>query len=757
MADWEDAPVKTSEWEDAPKQVAPVPGRQEERQKQATKRLGPQDILGKTGESAGYGAVLGAISPELTMGAGGLMLGFPMTAPFAPAVISTGEAMRGARLAEAGLGFLSGGATEFTEDVSKQAGASTGVSKALGFGAGMTPYALPSVVKGIASKLTGISKESIRELVDKLPKTIESIEAGTETQKQKAKQVAVDLLKKAGATDKDLQPLYDIFYGAAKDIEGKGKAALSQAEGEANRLTKLAEQSGRAEDWQKAVPQLKSAVGQPRELSEIGTSLREPIVANNQAALAKRSADYKTLETTRDQVLAQKEAAGEFIENSADYKQLVGELEKILRLSPEGKAERAAQETDPGVKKAFQDLYNALKPQPEQLTAAQVKDLTSKGFKDIKTKTIRVLNEETGMAEDKAIYYRDVHPSFNAIDTIRRRVGDAAFGRETEGYPAIKGNLAQDWYFKLSKMQENFAGESQKALQNTYKEHSGWLDKYKAQLGKRVTALDRFDETKFAADAKSLPDSFFSSQQSVRDLLQLTNDKNLVNKAASDYAARSVGETVESAQAFKKKNSEMLKELPDVARKVDNYIQQLQRGELAVSKGEARAKQFTEQGKEVLEKGTQQAKDAQAIADKLLGDKFPAERIKQFLQTGSPQEWERIAPYIAQTPQGKDVLAKGLAAALGDEISGLAVTKSGSIGAIFKDKIAPGLRATKLMDEKKINLIESQLKRIYESNQTPAAKQSLATKLIANAVRGQAATGLTAGTDFIFNLNQTGK
>jgi uncharacterized spore protein YtfJ len=743
MADWEDAPVKTSQWEDAPKQVAPVPGRQEERQKQATKRLGPQDILAKTGESAGYGAALGAISPELTMGAGGLMFLSPYTATFAPTVISTGEAMRGARLAEAGLGLLSGGATEFTEDVSKQAGASTGVSKALGFGAGMTPYALPSVVKGIASKLTGISKESIKELVDKLPKTIESIEAGTETQKQKAKQVAVDLLKKAGATDKDLQPLYDIFYGAAKDIEGKGKAALSQAEAEANRLTQLAEQSGRAEDWQKAVPQLKSAVGQPRELSEIGTSLREPIVANNQAALAKRSGDYKTLEATRDKVLADKEAAGQFIENTTEYKTLVKELNEVLK--PQG---RAAKETDPGVIKAFQDLKQAITPQTQVLTEAQAKAWREKGVS-----IFEGTNPQTG----EKVLYRKVPPSFNAIDTVRRRLGDAAFGKEAEGYAALKGNLAQDWYFKLSKMQENFAGESQKALQNTYKEHSGWLDKYKAQLGKRVTALDRFDETKFAADAKSLPDSFFSSQQSVRDLLQLTNDKNLVNKAASDYAARSMGETVESAQAFKKKNSEMLKELPDVARKVDNYIQQLQRGELAVSKGEARAKQFTEQGKEVLEKGTQQAKDAQAIADKLLGDKFPAERIKQFLQTGSPQEWERIAPYIAQTPQGKDVLAKGLAAALGDEISGLAVTKSGSIGAIFKDKIAPGLRATKLMDEKKINLIESQLKRIYESNQTPAAKQSLATKLIANAVRGQAATGLTAGTDFIFNLNQTGK
>ena len=761
MADWEDAPVRSSQWEDAPQSTAaPAPveytGTPAQRKELYTKKTGMKDIAGKVAEAGGYGAVLGAISPELTMGAGGLMMGFPMTAPFGPAVISTGEAMRNARLLETGMGAFGGALTEATEDVSKAAGASPAVSKGLGFTASLST-ALPSVMGTIANKLTGVGKGTIKKIMDELPKTLESIEAGTATQREKAKEVAIDLLKKAGATEKDLQPLYDIFYGAAKDIEGKGQIALSQAERQSSNLAKLAEQSGRAEDWQKAVPQLKSAVGQPRELSEIGTSLREPIVKNNQSALAKRATDYQTLETTRNQTVANKEAAGEFLENSADYKQSISELEKILRLSPEGKAERAAQETDPGVLKAFQDLYNAMKPQQEQLTSAQAKDLINKGFKDVKTKKIRVLDEATGMAVDKEIYYRDVHPSFNAIDTVRRRVGEAAFGKELEGYPALKGNLAKDWYFKISKMQENFVGEPQKALQNSYREHSGWLDKYKSQLGKKVSALDRFDETKFAADAKTLPDQFFKSQQSVRDLLQLTGDKNLVNKEASDYTARKIGNTVAEAQKFKSENSEMFKELPEVGRKVDNYIAQLQRGELAVAKGETRTAAFKQKGEDVLKQGKESAASAKKLADELLGDKTAPTRIKDFLVSGKPSEWQQIAPYIASTPQGKDILAKGFAAALGEEMSGLVITKAGSIGAIFKDKIAPNLRATNLMDEKKIGLIESQLKKIYESNQTPAAKQSLATKLITNAIRGEAATGLTAGTDYLFNLNQTGR
>jgi hypothetical protein len=107
-----------------------------------------------------------------------------------------------------------------------------------------------------------------------------------------------------------------------------------------------------------------------------------------------------------------------------------------------------------------------------------------------------------------------------------------------------------------------------------------------------------------------------------------------------------------------KRISEMLKELPEVSRKVDNYIQQLQRGELSVAQGKARGEALTQQSKDVLAAGTKEAQEAKAIADKLMGDKFAPDRIKQFLQTSSPSEWERIAPYIAQNPQREDFVQR---------------------------------------------------------------------------------------------------
>jgi hypothetical protein len=713
------------------------------------------DRLGKVAETTGYGTILGGFTPELTMAGGTALMLSPYTAPIGSELLTAGRAMRAGSLSSRVPMAVQGGTAALGGETLKQTGEVFGASEPTKMGlelAGqMTGTGITQLVAGAFGKMVGLGKAEITSLITRLGSSASEQGLINETQRERANQVAKEI--KGNATESDIQKLYNIIFGGAKEIEAKGQAAFSQAEAEASRLAQLAEKSGKAEDWQKVVPQLKSVVGQPRELSEIGTALRDPIVKNNQAALAKRSADYKTLETARDKVLADKEAAGEFIENSADYKTLVKELNEVLK--PQG---RAAKETDPGVRKAFEDLLAALTPQKQTLSDAEAKAAIEKGFKVLKaTKpSVEIINGVPTQIQ-KEYLYRELPPSFNAIDTVRRRLGDAAFGKEAEGYAALKGNLAQDWYFKLSKMQENFAGESQKALQNTYKEHSGWLDKYKAQLGKKVTALDRFDETKFAADAKTLPDQFFQSQQSVRDLLQLTGDKAAVNKAASDYTARSIGDTVKEAQAFKSKHSEMLKELPEVGRKVDSYIQQLQRGELAVAKGEAQKVQFGEKAKSILQKGKEELTASEQEVQKILKDQFPVDRVKNLLTSGSVEEWGRIAPIIAKDPQGKEIFAKALSAALGQETSGLVLTRPGTIGAVFEDKIAPAIRSAKLMDEQKIALIKRQLENLYASPKTAQAKLSGAQKLIINSIiPGTVAGGLTYGTDKIFGLNQTG-
>ena len=716
------------------------------------------DRLGKVLESGGFGAAVSYFSPEIvSYGIAPALAAFPFTAPAAPFVEAAGQTMRGARLAEAATGAMSGVGGETLKQTADVAGASNPVQVGAEIVGSMTGPGVTKFLAGQAGRILGLGASEAKQAINRL--SSDAVESGVinEAQREHLKRVASGI--KGKATEDDIMALYRVIQEGAAGVKQEGQKAMTEAEKKAAGMTAQGQKYGQIATERTAAAQQKvSNIGQQRELSDIGNDLRNDIAPKQQAALAQRAADYKALEETRDTVLAQKEAAGEYIENSPGYKELMADLEKALRKSTEGKTQRAAQITDPGVTKAFEDLYTALKPKQEILNAEQVKQLQAKGITDIKTKKEGVLDPDTGTVVDRVVSYRDVPPDFKAIDTVRRRLGDAAFGKEAEGYAALKGNLAQDFYKRLAKLQEDFVGAPQKALQDSYKEHSGWLDKYKAQLGKKVTALDRFDETKFATDPKSLPDTFFQSQQSVKDLMELTGgNKALVSKAASEYAARNVGKTVKEVEAFEKNNSEMLRELPDVKAKVAAYKKELWAAERTGQAVEGAVNKLGVMAKETTAAGQKALSEAEQRANMILGDKFPADRIKGLLTSGSKKEWQEIGPMIAKSPEGKKAFAQALQMALGQDVSGLVLTKPGSIGALFEDKIAPAIRDAKLMDDKQLGILRSQLEKVYQSPRTPEAKLGMRDQLILRAIQGGGATLGTSATDTLFGLHKTGE
>ena len=709
------------------------------------KEPGLIDRLGKVVESGGYGAAAGAFAPELVTGLGMGMMAFPMTAPFAPPVIGAGRAMRAGslltRLPMMGEGAVAGVGGETLKQVADIAGAGPATQAGAELVGSMTGPGVTKFMGYQVGRLLGMDKTLVNQAVGRLSSQAAETGAITESQKEQLQRVAGQI--KGKATQKDIEDLYNILKKGAGEIEAGGKKAMTEAETEAQRITSAAGRAGTMSEQQVAKAQAtKQTIGEPKELSDIGNTLREDIVTKNKDLLEKRSADYKNLESARDKVLAEKEAAGEFIENTPEYKALVKELDAVL--NPKG---RSALQTDPGVLRAFQDLKTAITPQTQTLTPNQAAEWQKQGVAIFTGR-----NPQTG----EEVLYRKVPPSFGAIDTVRRRLGDAAFGKEAEGYAALKGNIAQDFYFKLSKLQSDFAGETQTALQNSYKESSGWLDKFKAQLGKKVTAIDRFDETKFATDPQSLPSAFFKSQQSVKDLKELTNPE-LVNKAASDFVASNIGNTAAEAQKFKKQYSEMLREIPELSKKVDGYIRNLETAELGVARGKEVAGMAKTKAESIMTKGKEQLTAAENKAKLILGDQFPVDRMKSIILSGDPKLWAEVGPIIAKEPQGKELFAKALSAALGQETSGLVLTKPGSIGAIFEDRIAPAIRDAGLMDEQKIGLLKKQIDNIYQTPKTAQAKLNSAQTAIIRAIQGGAATGATALTDTLFGLHRTGE
>ena len=114
-------------------------------------------------EEGGLGAALGAITPELTTGAGMALSAFPLTAPIGVTLTGVGSAMKGTRVLQAGLGLasgLSGEAAAQTAELFKQP---EKVQEIARLAAGAVTPELGSLVKFAAKKLiTGAGFASAR-------------------------------------------------------------------------------------------------------------------------------------------------------------------------------------------------------------------------------------------------------------------------------------------------------------------------------------------------------------------------------------------------------------------------------------------------------------------------------------------------------------------------------------------------------------------------------------------------------------------
>jgi hypothetical protein len=140
----------------------------------------------EVGTAGGLSAALGFVSPELFTLAGGLAATTPLTAPAAPFLFTTGQAMRGQRLAQAGYGLLGGlvgesggqvveasGGTPFQAEVARFLGGTFGPEGVRQLGkVGGTVVARSLQAMGVpgASKISTIGQ--MLELDNKRPGTL---------------------------------------------------------------------------------------------------------------------------------------------------------------------------------------------------------------------------------------------------------------------------------------------------------------------------------------------------------------------------------------------------------------------------------------------------------------------------------------------------------------------------------------------------------------------------------------------------------
>jgi hypothetical protein len=471
----------------------------------------------------------------------------------------------------------------------------------------------------------------------------------------------------------------------------------------------------------------RSQIGADRETSAIGSQLRDKITSLFGQMTEARSKAYSAQKAVRDAAVAEKEASGQFVKDMPEYKALIDNLKSKLLIGAEAQKQTTAPVTEKGVLQAYQNIYDAV-------TARRV---------------------QVGLNAEGNPVYKTFPTSFDALDDVRRRLGDVAFGKEVEGYTAIGSNIAKDFYGKISNLQSKYAGEAHDVLQSEYEAASRLLEKYKSKRGAKATAEDRFDPTRYKTDAASLPNDYFTNQQSVKDLIDLTGgDKALVVKAGSDFAAKQLKDkNLKAVKDWSNKNSDWLSALPEVKTKVDAYIKVLERAERISGKTGKAAKILESREPTILRAGEKAIvageKEAGAITAKaadrvktILGDKNPAARVREIILGGKPSVWQEVGPILAQDPQGKKLITESVLQIMADR------AESGLVSSVraFREDVAPSLKGSGLMTDQQLGALESQLQAIANSAMGEPAKLSFIQRAIKDALVGVAAQPVGATT-----------
>ena len=376
----------------------------------------------------------------------------------------------------------------------------------------------------------------------------------------------------AAAIRKDAAQRQEVLNKAS---EGKAKTAAA--------VTKM------------AAPKL-LAVGEAKPPSVIGEPLQETIGKQKAQADEVRKATDEKLRSERDQVVATKEQKGDFIDQTPEYKGLRAKIaariqntvagRKASTITTEGGEEVGLTRTgDPGVESGWQRVWNA-----------------------INSKTVTWVDAE---GNEQSQTFRTTH---EALDNVRRKLGDAAYGKEAEGYGALGQKQAKELYEDISNVQKAYAGESQTKLQENYTAQLEAGEKFKTRMGR--LALD--DDKSPAA----IPKVFFRDQNGVRDLKELTGNPAQVETAGREYLAGKLqGKSAAQVKAYLDdiNNKDWLKELPGVQAKAEQYLKDLTKAEQLMAGRTAAAERLTKEAAVLKKTGEGEMTAAEKAARKLEG------------------------------------------------------------------------------------------------------------------------------------------
>jgi hypothetical protein len=365
-----------------------------------------------------------------------------------------------------------------------------------------------------------------------------------------------------------------------------GKAELSAAQQEQQRLTKLAEAKALEKQTLKAQQQEQATKAGQKAEAKGGRSLRELVGVRTLPELG----GYKPIPTTPEKI-------GEFIRTQADN--FLGAIKSQRSKAADVNFTKATIGTKQREARGeFVDTQPLLK---------EMDALIAKGG------TTDYLNSIQRLRNDIA-----ATRGFEGLEVIRRRLGDAAFGVPEEGYKAIGQKFSQKMYDDLAGQMRDFDKSFSKYLDD-YKRLSEPIRVYGTKIGKSLTQTEDAAGRYIAKTPEKVAEEVFASPQNFDRFLEAVGgNAEIATAAARRFFAGKLetAKTLDAVEKIVRDNRALLNkpEMKEVAKDIEKYYASLKQSGTRTAGAEKIAGEAAEVQKDIAK----QIKDANT----LLGDKL---------------------------------------------------------------------------------------------------------------------------------------
>jgi hypothetical protein len=749
---------------------------------------------------------LGALAPEILTGTGMIAATTPFTAPAAPYLLGAGQAARGQRLASAltsAGGYLAGETgRKLTPEPEKTLFQIPGVNVSRGeaaqfLGEVVAPGVLSATkqyivrspfVRAIVAMgeergaQTGANRMAVNELanfrnrvpVNQLlnterlrlsPNDIRSYEIVVQRLQQAdsntRQRIAMDIANAQDAADKVLRDYADraeqvirTNRGLAQRIINEGdrraKEIQDTALAEANRKLQVRGRAQQAGQVAETMPETTlGRVGRAEAFeADTGTAIQQRInqvVGDEQKAL---NSAYTTARGDVDKLVNSKQSQGVGVATTPAYKAITDYLDKKLGKGAYSKAPFKAT-VEPTLVASLNNIRNAVG-----------------GIK-------QTVNEAGEVVETAG-----KTPSFEALDEVRRKLGDVFAGKEVEGFKNISREQATELYKLIRAAQVEYAGGKNGAfdmLLRNYAEGKELLNALKIPAGKKIIGKDLINPEYFTYDPSGLAREFFTTRKKVQDLFNLTKDPAFVEQQASNHVARTIkGMDAAKLKDYIEKNDEWISLMPGLRNRLQDHYAAVVRsgsvspktqalakslkteiktlpeaGRVEAGKVQAAAKKEAEdvekaakkEAKQLMSEGTAEAKKLKLVPEKfvaLIGAGDPVVQIRKLITEGNTEKLRRAAPFITADPQ----VAEAFKQAVRQELSQLdprTLAGGRNIRGEWETRIRPALEATGLIDAKLAKEVSDRLRTaqlVMEPNQAVNASLYVLRQLAAGQLGG---------------------